>query len=262
MQRAIHTFDNGVRVYEDHLDRKQRKRYRRRNVHEPEEEYVFTELINRLPVQGCFVNVGAAFGYYVILAHKLSPGLMIHGVEPMERHRAFLRENLRLNGLPDGDVVIHPEGISSSEGEVSFLNEGYGSCIPRDSNQIRVLRVRCRQLLERIGLRKRKHQGPRVLTIPTVTLDALVRRIGRPVDLLQMDVQGLEVEVLKSGVTSMASAAVKSFLIGTHSLEIHQECVTQLLSHGYIIDVDQPDTKEQPDGILFARHQSTEKYSR
>ncbi len=74
--------------------------------------------------------------------------------------------------------------------------------------------------------------------------------------------QGLEVEVLKSGVTSMASAAVKSFLIGTHSLEIHQECVTQLLSHGYIIDVDQPDTKEQPDGIIFARHQSAEKYSR
>ena len=89
MARAIHTFDNGVRVYEDQLLEEQRARYRKRNVHEAEEEEIFVDLIRRLPPDGCFVDVGAAIGYYLILARKLSPRLTIHGVEPLERHRAF-----------------------------------------------------------------------------------------------------------------------------------------------------------------------------
>ena len=73
MERAIHTFDNGVRVYEDQLLDEQRARYERRNVHEAEEEEIFVDLIRRLPPDGCFVDVGAAIGYYLILAHKLLP---------------------------------------------------------------------------------------------------------------------------------------------------------------------------------------------
>ena len=94
MDRAIHTFDNGVRVYDDHLLDEQRERYRRHNVHEAEEENIFVNLIQRIPVDGCFVDVGAAIGYYLILARKLAPGVTIHAVEPLARHRAFLRENL------------------------------------------------------------------------------------------------------------------------------------------------------------------------
>ena len=45
MPRAIHTFDNGVRVYEDQLWAGQRARYEKRNVHEAEEEDIFVELI-------------------------------------------------------------------------------------------------------------------------------------------------------------------------------------------------------------------------
>jgi hypothetical protein len=73
------------------------------------------------------------------------------------------------------------------------------------------------------------------------------------VDLLQMDVQGLEVEVLRGGARSMAAGEVRTFLIGTHGLTIHQECVALLRASGYTIEVDQPDTKEQPDGIMVAR---------
>ena len=85
-----------------------------------------------------------------------------------------------LNGLTDGDVVIHPEGLSSSEGDVRFLDRGYASRIPRDEKELRVsLSTRWKKLLERIGLRKPKNRGPKVLTIPTITLDMLVRRIGQ-----------------------------------------------------------------------------------
>jgi hypothetical protein len=107
-------------------------------------------------------------------------------------------------------------------------------------------------LLERIGLRQPK-PGSQVLIIPTITLDLLVGRIGRQVDLLQIDVQGLEVEVLKGGTQSMATGSVRNFLIGTHGLPIHQECVARLRAAGYTIEIDQPDTTEQPDGIILAR---------
>jgi FkbM family methyltransferase len=258
MPRAIHTFDNGVRVYDDHLLEQQRERYRKRNVHEAEEEDVFVDLIHRLPRDGCFVDVGAAIGYYLILARKIAPRLTIHAVEPLDRHRAFLRENLALSGLSEADVVVHPEGLTSSEGEVKFLDRGYGSRIPRAENETRLsLSTRWKQFLEAMGVRKPKNRGPKILSIPTITLDALVRRVGRRVDLLQMDVQGLEVEVLKGGAESMAQGAVKSFLIGTHGrasgLTIHQECLALLRAAGYAIEVDQPDTKEQPDGIIVAR---------
>jgi len=198
--------------------------------------------------------ISAAVGYYLILARKLSPSLTIHAVEPLERYRTFLRENLALNGLTDGDVVIHPEGLSSSEGDVRFLDRGYASRIPRDEKELRVsLSTRWKKLLEHIGLRKSKNRGLKVLTIPTITLDMLVRRIGSPVDLLQMDVQGLEAEVLKGGAQSMAAGDLRSFLIGTHSLTIHRECLARLRESGYTIEVDQPDTQEQPDGIIVAR---------
>ena len=45
MPRAIHSFDNGVRVCDDHLLDEQRERYRKRNVHEAEEEDIFVDLV-------------------------------------------------------------------------------------------------------------------------------------------------------------------------------------------------------------------------
>jgi FkbM family methyltransferase len=256
MERAVHTFDNGVRVYEDQLLEEQRQRYAKRNVHEAEEEEIFIELIRGLPADGCFVDVGAAIGYYLILARQLSPGLTIHGVEPLQRHRDFLRQNLELNGLKIADFVIHPEGLTSSEGRAAFDDRGYSSRLAGVS-----WNARWKWLLEKMRLRRKNE---RVLTIPTITLDTLVRRIGRPIDLLQMDVQGLEVEVLKGATESLKTGAIRTFLIGTHGrargLTMHEDCCELLCANGYTIKVDLPDPKDQPDGILAASKQDIRKH--
>ena len=135
------------------------------------------------------------------------------------------------------------------------MDRGYSSRLASDGVKKGVtLSARWKRFLEAIGLRRRKNE---ILTIPTITLDAFVRRVGRPIDLLQMDVQGLEVEVLKGGAESMKTGAVKSFLIGTHGrargLTLHEECRELLRSSGYAIEIDLRDTKLQPDGILVAR---------
>lgn len=254
MARSVHTFDNGVRVFEDQLWPGQRARYQKRNVHEAEEEEIFVELIRRLPPDGCYVDVGAAIGYYLILARKLSPHLAIHGVEPLERHRHLLRENLALNGLTMNDFIIHPEGFTSSDGSATLLDRGYSSRLQTaEKEQKASLSIRWKGLLESVGLRKAKDAR---VTIPTMTLDRFVGRIGHAIDLLQMDVQGLEMEVLKGATESMGNRMVKTFLIGTHGravgLKLHEECREFLRRHGYSIAVDLPDTKTQPDGILVA----------
>jgi FkbM family methyltransferase len=253
MVRAIHTFDNGVRVYQEQLLEEQLRRYQKRNVHEAEEEEIFVELIRRLPADGCFVDVGAAIGYYLILAHKLAPDLAIHGLEPLERHRRFLAENLVLNGISTNELVIHAEGLAASEGNSAFDDRGYSSRLAADS-----FSVRRKRFLSKIGLRRKRDK---VVNIATITLDTFVGQIGRPIDLLQMDVQGLEVEVLKGARESLKTGAVKTLLIGTHGrahgLTLHQECRDLLLRNGYTIEVDLPDPKEQPDGILVASRLSS-----
>ena len=120
MSRRIHIFANGVRVYDDQLLEEQRLRYRKDNVHEAEEEKLFVDLIGELPPHGCFVNVGAAIGYYVILARKLAPKLCIHALEPLPRHREFLLENLALNGLTKSDIHLHADALAARAGDASF----------------------------------------------------------------------------------------------------------------------------------------------
>jgi FkbM family methyltransferase len=254
MARAIHTFDNGVRVFEDQLLEEQRARYRKRNVHEAEEEEIFIDLIRRLPTGGCYVDVGAAIGYYLILARQIFPRLTIHALEPLERHRRFLSENLALNGLTNSDFTIHPEGLTSSEGSETLMDRGYSSRLSGPGGKQHLsLSARWKRVLESIGLRRSKNA---TLAIRTITLDTLVRRIACQIDLLQMDVQGLEVEVLKGGAESLKAGAIGTFLIGTHGrkigLTLHAQCRELLEASGYAIEIDQPDTKEQPDGILVA----------
>jgi FkbM family methyltransferase len=244
MKRAVHVFDNGVKVYDDHLWASQRDRYKERNVHESEEEELFVGLIRDIPCDGCFVDIGSAIGYYPLLARRLAPGLTIHAVEPLERHRKRFIENIALNGLGTSDFTIHTEGISSTDGRTRFLERGYASAIQRDVRE----KTPFQALLSRIG----REPSGNFREIETVTLDHLVERIGRHVDLCQMDVQGHELNILEGAEHSLRSGAVSTFLIGTHSPQLHRKCITRLVDRGYEIRHDVYETTEQPDGILVA----------
>jgi len=76
--------------------------------------------------------------------------------------------------------------------------------------------------------------------------------MGCTVDLLQMDVQGFEVGVLKGASQTLKRHSVKNFLIGTHNEELHSNCISILKQHGYYICVNRYETIDQPNGILSA----------
>ena len=247
MTRQVHVFDNGVKVYDDHLIPPQRLRYAERNVHEADEEDIFAALVRSLPADGCFVNVGAAIGYYPILARRLAPGLAIYAVEPLRRHRTFLAENIRLNGFDAGDFIIRSEGFCAAAGTARLADKDFSSFIVRDGGA-----ERKPSLLERLKSRCGIAAADGSVLITTTTLDEFIKEIARPVDLLQMDVQGLEREVLKGGTGTLDSGGVRTFLIGTHGAKIHRECVAILESRDYVIEFEDADPAGQPDGILVA----------
>jgi FkbM family methyltransferase len=253
IKEKIHIFDNGVKVYDYHLLPAQRERYKKRNVHEADEEDIFIEIINSIPTYGCFVNIGSAIGYYPILAKKLSSNLTIHAFEPLKAHKKHFFENIMLNDLRLEDFCFYQKGISFSGGLTSFLEQGFGSkivnIIEKKTLKSRI-KLAIKILLTQIGIKHYKLS--KITKINTITLDKLMDEIGKSADLLQMDVQGLEVDILNGGLRSLHNGNVKTFLVGTHGKKRHQECLNILKEYRYAIEFENGETTNQPDGIIVA----------
>ncbi len=238
MAKLVHTFDNNVKVFECQLMDIQKKRYRTHNVHEVEEEPIFLEAISKIKEGGVFVNIGAAIGYYPLLAATIREDLKLISYEPLKKHREYFNENIKLNGLAKSRFKIYKDGVYKRTGLVNFKVDDYGSMIVED--------VSARSVLQKIK------DWLTNSSIQCVTLKELIEREGGGVDLVQMDIQGLEAGVFESAEQYLPEHKIKKFLIGTHSPEIHQRCIRVLKKSGYKVLIDDFETSLQPDGILLA----------
>lgn len=228
---AIHTFDNGVRVMDSHLLPIQRARYQLRNVHEADEEDIFVDALARIPYGGAFLNVGSAVGYYVILAKLKRPDLAVHGAEPLPSQIERFRENLGLNGLVGSDIQLHQCAISSRDDpEARLLDDSYGS-----------------KLVDLAA-----PGAGRTVKVAATTLARLCTVVGPRVDLVQMDIQGLERAVLEAFFSTSDRPVVSAFLIGTHSEEIHTAILVLMKRNGYDVLCETMQPPNQPDGIIMA----------
>ena len=237
LSKDIHEFDNGVKVYREHLLKQQIDRYAHINIHEPEEEEWFIKIINEInPKNGVFINIGAAIGYYVILAKRITPCLEIHAFEPLETHRQFLKDNLVLNKISLDNINIHPEAVSSRAGISNFYPYSYGSSLVSE------LHVKIRNL----PLEKQ-------ILINCTVLNEITKSIGKVIDLIQVDVQGFEIDVLSGADESIRSGVIKRWLIGTHSSNLHTMCHKFLMNNNYRVVFENFDTQHQPDGIIYAK---------
>ena len=238
MTSKIHKFDNGVKVYDDQLIDAQRERYKKHNIHEAEEEPVFLESVRKMSEGSVYVNVGAAIGYYPLLIRTIRTDLSIVAYEPLKTHRDYFRKNIKLNGYKLSEFRIHTEGVYMENGKASFSANQYGSMIEKNPE----IKGIFNKLFDFIKNNK----------IQTITLEKLYERIDAEIGLLQMDIQGLELDVIQSSEGFIKKHHIKSYIIGTHSEEIHRKCKSVFESCGYNITIDKFDTKYQPDGILVA----------
>lgn len=247
----IHEFDNGIKVFDDQLTKIQRERYGHKNVHEEDEEEIFLSVVRNLPEGAVYVNVGAAIGYYPLLAKKLRGDLQIHCFEPLPIHLEYFRRNMKLNGFSENDFTLHEIAISSDSGEAMFRDNSYGSSLASESKKPKPLKRRIKDAIKQILGKPASNRAFKVGTLKLSEASSLVKTDR--IDLLQMDIQGFEEPVLKTYFADYGEKCLKvvTFLIGTHGPEIHAKCKSYLEAGGFHIQHDEQDTENQPDGILL-----------
>ena len=85
-----------------------------------------------------FIDVGAHYGYYSLLAAKANPGIRIAAVEPIEDNFRVLQKNLQLNGLGPERATCIPAAMSSQAGRAQFCKSeasDNGSLYPHPSSE-------------------------------------------------------------------------------------------------------------------------------
>lgn len=227
---GVHQFANGVRVFDDHPHALQRSRHQQRNVHEEQEEPVFLRLVGEVQAGGIFVNIG----YYALLAKLKRPDLTIWGFEPLPQHVRFFLENVEWNRFRWDEFNVRQQAVAPREGTAEFSNEDYSSQVVS-------------------GVAWLYHSRGRI-SVSATTLEMVCRDVGRPVGLIQMDIQGLEYEVLKRFAKHHLGthAHIAAFLAGTHGCDQHEDCRSVFSALHYQIVHDEPAPAGQPDGSLAA----------
>ena len=248
----IHKFDNGVCVYDAHLLQSQRERYSKKNVHEEDEEEIFLSIIGNLSPRDVFVNVGTAIGYYPILSKMIRNDIDVHCFEPLIRHIKYLNENIELNHLSTEEFCIHQLAVSNETGEVLFNDNSYGSSIMPSRKAVSVANW-LRAVRDSVILKKNKQSPLRVKAIRLAEVFHLIDK--HRIHFLQMDIQGFELPVLEKYFEDVqcCSNVIESFLVGTHSAEIHKACLDLFQRNSYHILKDIQESLNQPDGIIYCR---------
>ncbi len=141
-------------------------------VHEP----TVTKLLPGFVRQGDTVlDIGANIGYYALLFSQLvgESGLVV-AVEPHPQNAHLLELNLKLNRVTN--VKVMPVAVSDETGLAQmFVSSG--------SNWH--------------SLHPTEHTGQETILVQTVTIDAIVAQLERPVNLIRMDIEGWEIKALK-----------------------------------------------------------------
>lgn len=145
-----------------------------------------------------FLDVGANEGWFTLQAARLvGPTGHVFSLEPQERLWPVILKNLALNGLANCTVL--PYAIGAQPGRASLVltpstNTGASSLLP--------------------GPRRffRAKQNAQMVTLDQLAELAHVSRIA----LVKVDVEGFELEVLRSARRLMAEKRVRRWQIETH----------------------------------------------
>lgn len=138
-------------------------------------------IVSRLPKKGVFLDVGGNIGLVSFGVAVQRPDVTIHAFEPSPVNVAAWHRHRELNNV----AAAHLEevGLSDHDGEASFV-------VPSDSGS---------------GM---LHDGGDI-TVPLTTLDGYCLRNGIDhIDVLKIDVQGLEPAVLRGAERMLSAQAV------------------------------------------------------
>ncbi len=190
---------------------------RLRGHHEPQEEYVFDQVLRRVRRGGTIMEVGSFWAYYSLwFQHAVQDGRAFM-VEPLESALDAGRRNFALNG--QHGVFIRAAIAARTAGQASV------ELWPGTTTSVR-----------------------------RTTIDALLDECElNDLDILHADVQGHEVEMLRGASRALRLKKIRWIFISTHGENIHQRCLVLLRHNGYsIVAQHTPAESYSVDGLIVA----------
>ncbi len=152
-------------------------------------------LLRHMRPDEILLECGAHHGLFtVLLAKHLTAGRVV-AVEAHPRNAEILRENLRINGLNNVEVV--QKAIAGRPG-MTYIADRSSSCVLTAADWEQYWRIQ----------------------VPAVTLDMIVKQVGVQPTYLKMDIEGAELEALQSA--QQVLAAVPKLNIEVHLSAIHE----------------------------------------
>jgi FkbM family methyltransferase len=171
-----------------------------------------------LPAGGTFIDIGANEGFFSSLAAKaVGPSGLVIAVEPQSRLRDVLEINLSLNG--SGNFRIHNAAISDVDRATIAMS------LTPISNTGATSAVR------------RYRWSRKTETVPTRTVDALIAEYKLDkIDLMKIDVEGFELEVVKSAGQALARRQIKTLAVDYHNGILQARGVSVETIHRRIVE--------------------------
>lgn len=162
---------------------------RAKGSYEPNMQVLATALLNANPGTGLVLDIGANLGSFTVPMAKRFPALAFHSFEVQPPIYYQLCANLLLNGL--GNVQAHPFGLAQAASEIEVPLPNYADEINIGSFS---LDPEMRQ-----SVRGQEFTGETV-RVKVVNLDSLFLEQVR---LVKIDVEGLELEVLRGAAGTL-----------------------------------------------------------
>jgi FkbM family methyltransferase len=180
-------------------------------------------IARRLPRTGTFFDVGSNVGLVTFeVLGRAGAGLQVHAFEPFAGNVAALRRNVELN--PGADVHVVGSAVGAAVGSASLLP----SQVPSESG--------CHRIVD--GADGAAPAG--TVEVPVTTVDDYAARHGiERVDVMKVDVEGLEPAVLEGAKGMLSRQAVGVVILEVNEELIHdlggetRQLYDTLLAYGY-----------------------------
>jgi len=186
------------------------------------------------------VDLGANHGFYALKLQRQNPRCRMLCVEPNPYVFPLLSKNMRVNGFCN--AVLVDKAAAASEGviELDLIR------------QIHAIAGRALRDVPRAWMREDFIESVRV---GSVTLTQLLAEYGlSTVDILKVDVEGMELDILRSAQDILASVA--KMVVERHSRRTRDAIVSLLTECGFDLILDEDPTCQRYYGDLYFVNQN------
>ena len=179
-------------------------------------------MIHNLSKGDCFVDVGAHYGYFSLLASKLVGNMgQVHAFEAASTTFAMLKKNSNSKD----NITNYHKAVADQKGSITFHEFPN---LYSEYNSVDVKQFENNDWFSKLT--------PLKTTVDTIDLSSFFSRKELSPKLIKIDVEGAELKVIKGAVNYLQQHApliAMEYLKSERSNVVHQQAVALLRSLGY-----------------------------